>query len=588
MRTSWALWLIPLLGLSPGRAHAEPTAALGSTVDGLQLGLSLTPARSVLPSDIEVRVTLHNSGRTAKTIPISTCHSITWASYARLLVRPSGGKTYRLALQGMIDTADLHPHEPLKLGPGETIEARRKLSELAEFSPSDDSDLGLPDKLLTTPQVELWADFSTEGKASPTLTSGHLTQRFGLSPIDKPLSPGCVAQLVTSPHVACALSRAGTPYCFGDTAPGWDPDTKRNEVSIPRAISRLRRGVRSIDFAGAALCALTADGVFCVHGGSDSVSINRLTIPYRVVGLPPNLTRLWTGSGDACAQTGEGALWCWGRSHLSAPPGIPVTEWIAKERTELGSDVSQVVIGNEHACAAKRDGSVYCWGDNKWGQLGNGSLTSTETPTKVSDLGGPIQQLVGGDGFTCGLRPDGQVLCFGRSEYGAIGKALRTPQQKPFVRTDLGSENAKLFAGGQELCAQRRDGSLYCMGLLGLGNSLLTSPTPQLVAGVPRELSSMSFGARDTCTLSSGGQVHCYGETPRAMKLPSEPDPPDGVQLISGLSETSQVQLGNSFFCALSRAGKVSCWGDGSGGQLGAGKLTMAKRPVALSIPCDD
>ena len=53
-------------------------------------------------------------------------------------------------------------------------------------------------------------------------------------------------------------------------------------------------------------------------------------------------------------------------------------------------------------------------------------LLATEDPTLVSGFGGPIRQLAAGHNFTCGLREDGQVLCFGKNEYGALGKDIQT------------------------------------------------------------------------------------------------------------------------------------------------------------------
>ncbi len=585
------LWMATAILLSTPCAWAAETASFGSTIDGLRIGLSVSPERSVLPTDVLVKVTIQNTSGKPKTIPLSTCHSISWASYSRLMVRVDGGKTYRLRLHGMIDTADLHPHAPLNLKPTEALEAQATLSELAESSPYEDEDMGLPARLLSAKQVELWADLSaerSEGKAIPKLTSGHVTRTFGLNPIRPPLVPSCIAQLVTNDRIACALNRAGTPYCWGDTAPGFDPDSKRHEVSIPRAIQRLRKGVRSIAFGNSELCALTTEGVFCVRGGGDSESVNRLTTPYRIEGLPQNLLRLWTGSADLCAQTDSGEVFCWGRTHLSAAPGTTLHEWRAKKLPELGQDVNHIVIGAEHACARKRDGSVWCWGGNSAGQLGNGTLISTETPTQVTGLQGLVQDVAAGRFFTCGVRLDGQVLCWGKSPYGALGKDVQTTFQNPFVRKDLGSENTFLFAANDELCAQRRDGKLVCMGVIGLAEQRLTANVPILVDNIPTELATVSIGGRDTCTLSKGGLVHCFGETPRAMKLPDEPNPPEGAQPIIGLSDVTSVRVGNSFFCAVSRLGKVSCWGDGSGGQLGAGKLTIAKRPVTVSIPCDE
>ena len=90
MRLSRTLPLAVLVCIFAEPAQAKDSELYGSVVDGLRLGLTVTPSRSVLPSDLEVRITLQNTSSSRKSIPISTCHSISWASYARLLRVPTG------------------------------------------------------------------------------------------------------------------------------------------------------------------------------------------------------------------------------------------------------------------------------------------------------------------------------------------------------------------------------------------------------------------------------------------------------------------------------------------------------------------
>lgn len=39
-----------------------------------------------------------------------------------------------------------------------------------------------------------------------------------------------------------------------------------------------------------------------------------------------------------------------------------------------------------HTCGLTTTGAVYCWGEGTSGKLGNGSLTNSLTPVKVSDI----------------------------------------------------------------------------------------------------------------------------------------------------------------------------------------------------------
>ena len=47
-------------------------------------------------------------------------------------------------------------------------------------------------------------------------------------------------------------------------------------------------------------------------------------------------------------------------------------------------EVESLGAGGGHSCAVITDGSMRCWGDNRAGQLGDGSTTSTAVPVTVS------------------------------------------------------------------------------------------------------------------------------------------------------------------------------------------------------------
>ncbi|MGH9306998.1 MAG: hypothetical protein ACRD0I_08990, partial [Acidimicrobiales bacterium] len=52
------------------------------------------------------------------------------------------------------------------------------------------------------------------------------------------------------------------------------------------------------------------------------------------------------------------------------------------------SNIVAIAGGGLHALALDGSGSVFAWGDNSDGQLGNGSLTDSHVPVRVSNLSG--------------------------------------------------------------------------------------------------------------------------------------------------------------------------------------------------------
>lgn len=47
-----------------------------------------------------------------------------------------------------------------------------------------------------------------------------------------------------------------------------------------------------------------------------------------------------------------------------------------------------VAAGTYHTVALRADGTLWAWGDNRYGQLGNGTLTTANTPQPV--VGGAV------------------------------------------------------------------------------------------------------------------------------------------------------------------------------------------------------
>jgi alpha-tubulin suppressor-like RCC1 family protein len=125
-----------------------------------------------------------------------------------------------------------------------------------------------------------------------------------------------------------------------------------------------------------------------------------------------------------CGVTPENRGYCWGRvggNTNNTPQLIPGTRrW------------QQLVAGYTHRCGVNLAQVAFCWGENSWGQLGNGTTTSSDTPQRVA--GGLEFQAVtiGTAGeHTCGLTEDGRVYCWGLNRSGQLGDGTNTNRSRP-------------------------------------------------------------------------------------------------------------------------------------------------------------
>ena len=104
------------------------------------------------------------------------------------------------------------------------------------------------------------------------------------------------------------------------------------------------------------------------------------------------------------------------------------------------------------------------------------------------------------------------------------------------------------------------------------GDSKITPPIRK--AGV-RSFGQINGGGAQTCALTSGGGVNCWGsgangrlgnKSNTSLKLPGDPVVDSGGNALDGIV---QISGGFSHSCALDSEGGVWCWGNGANGRLG-------------------
>ncbi|MBU1350153.1 hypothetical protein KKH19_03545 [Patescibacteria group bacterium] len=75
---------------------------------------------------------------------------------------------------------------------------------------------------------------------------------------------------------------------------------------------------------------------------------------------------------------------------------------------------------------------MVCWGYNSSGQLGDGSTSDKTTPVQVSNLGAStVNEITAGDYYTCALKTDGSMVCWGNNDFGQLGDGSTSDKTTP-------------------------------------------------------------------------------------------------------------------------------------------------------------
>ena len=136
----------------------------------------------------------------------------------------------------------------------------------------------------------------------------------------------------------------------------------------------------------------------------------------------------------------------------------------------------------------------------------------------------------GGDHFTCGLRTNSTVTCWGSNTHGQT------------VVPD--GEFTAVTAGSVHACGLRADGTVECWG----GNDRGQANPPE------GRYTAVAAGGDHTCGMGTDGTVTCWG-----WNYHRQTNPPDG-QFIT-------VTAGRTHNCAMRTDGTVTCWGWNHNGQ---------------------
>jgi alpha-tubulin suppressor-like RCC1 family protein len=153
------------------------------------------------------------------------------------------------------------------------------------------------------------------------------------------------------------------------------------------------------------------------------------SIPSPVIGLPSGvevtaLTSSWEGSGALLAN---GDYYNWGYNAAGQLGNGSTANSAVPVKVVLPGPVRQVFQGgsgpkNGQTIAILRDGETWTWGDNDRGQLGIGTLTSSEVPMKVHVPKGVTFVMVSSGGYASyGIDTTGRLWAWGDNRSGQLG-----------------------------------------------------------------------------------------------------------------------------------------------------------------------
>jgi sugar lactone lactonase YvrE len=306
--------------------------------------------------------------------------------------------------------------------------------------------------------------------------------------------------------------------------------------------------------------------------------------------------KLSVGSApDACGVS-QNTVYCWGELLGSSSRTLTTPTNIDTNGVLTGKTITDISAAYDHSCAVA-DGAVYCWGWGGSGQLGDGSLSNSDTPVAVSTtgvLGGKTVTAVSANmGNTCALA-EGSVYCWGQNSMGELGDGTTTMRPTPInidtanilsgktvTKLSLGAGGGCVIASGAPYCWNQRPGNNQAYG---------AGPYPIVAVDTSGVLNGKTITDIDagigSCAIADG-KVYCWGfDSQGALGTggggtSDTPIAVDASGVLNGKTVTGLSHGDNLGHCAIAD-GKVYCWGFNANAQLGDGTQTDSNVPVAV------
>ncbi|MHB8796431.1 MAG: RCC1 domain-containing protein, partial [Candidatus Nanopelagicales bacterium] len=303
------------------------------------------------------------------------------------------------------------------------------------------------------------------------------------------LSGRTLTSVAAGSNFACALATTGTAassraFCWGEGSLGQLGNATSADSTFPVAVAGALANlqVTQVSAGNDHACALTSAGtVYCWGNNAfgqlgQGTSTGSSNVPLLVSGgtlAGTTVTELSAGTSFSCAITPASATktHCWGINTTGQIGDTTATERdfpVAVTGTVTATTPSMISSGASHSCAVATDGSAQCWGLGTSGQLGNSASATSTTSVTVVGLPSTATSITGGGAFTCAATSAGTGYCWGLGTSGQLGNTLATTTNSAVaVYTGgvlSGKSISKISAGSINVCAVTSDGGGYCWG----------------------------------------------------------------------------------------------------------------------------
>ncbi|GEP52556.1 chromosome condensation regulator [Flavobacterium noncentrifugens] len=246
-----------------------------------------------------------------------------------------------------------------------------------------------------------------------------------------------------------------------------------------------------------------------------------------------------------------------------------------------------IAPGYQHTLALKSDGTLWGWGNNNSGLLGNGSQEPLNLPTQIG-VENNWKTLTSGSSYhNAGIKNDGTLWAWGNNEYGQLGDGTATSSSIPI---QVGHETnwVAVDASFRYTVALKNDGTLWVWGGNNsgqFGNGTLAGNLLPEQIGHDTDWKSFEAGQNNISAIKTNGTLWIWGNGPALGNA----TPGDNLfpRQVNNDNDWKSISLDSSFAIAQKTDGTIWSWGDNVNGELGNGTFISSTLPTQIGSDTD-
>jgi alpha-tubulin suppressor-like RCC1 family protein len=324
----------------------------------------------------------------------------------------------------------------------------------------------------------------------------------------------------------------------------------------------------------------------CNNGGrlGDNTTFDRFS-PVEISGIFSCWCQASAGYGHSLGLRTNGTLWAWGRSFSGQLGDNTITTRSSPVSVVGGfSDWCQASAGDVHSLAVRSNGTLWSWGANG-GRLGDNTVTTRLSPVSVVGGFSDWCQASAGGAHSLGLRSNGTLWAWGYNRYGKLGDNSVTDRSSPVSVVGGFTDWCQVSASYTHNLAVRSNGTLWAWGANYSGqlgdNSDICRSSPVSVVGGFTDWCQASAGyhslaIRENGTLWAWGSNYAGSIGDETLTDRSSP-----VSVVGGFTDWCQTSA-RYYSLAVRSNGTVWAWGRNFSGSLGDGSDICRSSPVSV------